>query len=62
MGDWQENSWNNYSQGEWSNAQVGKDVTTSVTEPVPQPHLILKQEPHQNLEFLKLALHAPKEM
>jgi len=21
MGDWQENSWNNYSQGEWSNAQ-----------------------------------------
>jgi hypothetical protein len=22
MGDWQENSWNNYSQGEWSNAQV----------------------------------------
>jgi hypothetical protein len=22
MGDWQENTWNNYSQGEWTDAQV----------------------------------------
>jgi hypothetical protein len=34
MGDWQENSWNSYSQGEWSNTQVGEDLLVHV------PHCI----------------------